>query len=426
MKVAFYNLGCKVNSYELAAVEFKFKNNGFEIVDFNSYSDIYVINTCSVTNQSDVKSRKTIRSCKRKNSNAIVAVMGCYSQLNSDKCSEIGADIVLGTSNRNKLYDMVIDFINSKEKQKLIIESKNIKEYEKIKATEFEHTRAFLKIQDGCNNFCSYCIIPYARGRMRSKDPLDVINESIEIVNKGYKEIVLSGIHTGGYGVDLNYPFSKLVKRILDEVVGLERLRISSIEINQIDDLLLDLIKNNKVMCHHLHLPVQSCSNRVLKDMNRHYTIEEYISKINKIKELIPDISITTDIIIGYPIETEEDFLETLDNIKKIEFSFMHIFPFSKRSGTKCEKYEEINGLIMKDRYNRINMLNLYYAKKYADRFLNKELDFIPEEYIDGYLVGHTNNFLKVKVLGNSENIGKLLKILITKSNFPINEGKII
>ena len=426
MKVAFYNLGCKVNSYELAAIEFKFKNNGFEIVDFNSLSDIYVINTCSVTNQSDVKSRKTIRACKRRNNSAIVAVMGCYSQLNSDKCIEIGADIVLGTDKRNLLYDMVIDFIGKKEKQTLITESKNIKEYEKIKATEFEHTRAFLKIQDGCNNFCSYCIIPFARGRMRSKDPVDVINESKEIVEKGYKEIVLSGIHTGGYGVDINYPFSKLVKTILDEVKGLERLRISSIEINQIDDLLLDLIKNNKVMCHHLHLPVQSCSNRILKDMNRHYTIEEYIDKINKIKELIPDISITTDIIIGYPIETDDDFNETLDNIKKIEFSFMHIFPFSKRSGTKCEKYDEINGLIMKARYNKINMLNLYYAKKYADKFLNKELDFIPEEYIDGYLVGHTNNFLKVKVLGNSDKIGQMMRILITKTDFPINEGKII
>ena len=426
MKVAFYNLGCKVNSYELAAIEFKFKNNGFEIVDFNDFSDIYVINTCSVTNQSDVKSRKTIRACKRRNNSAIVAVMGCYSQLNSDKCIEIGADIVLGTDKRNLLYDMVIDFIDKKEKQTLITESKNIKEYEKIKATEFEHTRAFLKIQDGCNNFCSYCIIPFARGRMRSKDPVDVINESKEIVEKGYKEIVLSGIHTGGYGIDINYPFSKLVKTILDEVKGLERLRISSIEINQIDDLLLDLIKNNKVMCHHLHLPVQSCSNRILKDMNRHYTIEEYIDKINKIKELIPDISITTDIIIGYPIETDDDFNETLDNIKKIEFSFMHIFPFSKRSGTKCEKYDEINGLIMKARYNKINMLNLYYAKKYADKFLNKELDFIPEEYIDGYLVGHTNNFLKVKVLGNSDKIGQMIRILITKSDFPINEGKII
>ena len=426
MKVAFYNLGCKVNSYELAAIEFKFKNNGFEIVDFNGFSDIYVINTCSVTNQSDVKSRKTIRACKRRNSNAIVAVMGCYSQLNSEKCIEIGADIVLGTDKRNLLYDLVIDFIDKKEKQTLITESKNIKEYEKIKATEFEHTRAFLKIQDGCNNFCSYCIIPFARGRMRSKDPVDVINESKEIVEKGYKEIVLSGIHTGGYGIDIDYPFSKLVKTILDEVKGLERLRISSIEINQIDDLLLDLIKNNKVMCHHLHLPVQSCSNRILKDMNRHYTIEEYIDKINKIKELIPDISITTDIIIGYPIETDDDFNETLDNIKKIEFSFMHIFPFSKRSGTKCEKYDEINGLIMKARYNKINMLNLYYAKKYADKFLNKELDFIPEEYIDGYLVGHTNNFLKVKVLGNSDKLGQMMRILITKTDFPINEGKII
>ena len=426
MNVAFYNLGCKVNSYELAAIEFIFKQNGYNVVDFSDCADIYVINTCSVTNQSDVKSRKYIRSCKRKNPNAIVAVMGCYSQLNSEKCLEIGADIVLGTSNRNKLFDMVEEYINNKDKKALIIPSKEIKEYEKIKATEFEHTRAFLKIQDGCNNFCSYCIIPYARGRMRSKDPLDVINESKEIVDKGYREIVLSGIHTGGYGVDINYPFTKLVKKILDEVKGLERLRISSIEINQIDDELLELIKTNKVMCHHLHLPVQSCSNRVLKDMNRHYTIEEYIDKINKIRSIIPDISITTDIIIGYPIETDLDFDETIENVKKIEFSFMHIFPFSKRSGTKCEKYDEINGIIMKSRYNRLNKLNLELAKKYNDKFKDQVLDFIPEEVDNEYLTGHTNNFIKIKVVGNKELIGKMLKIKIIETDFPMCLGKIL
>lgn len=426
MKVAFYNLGCKVNSYELAAIEFIFRTNGFEVVDFNSFSDVYVINTCSVTNQSDVKSRKYIRACKRRNINACVAVMGCYSQLNSDKCLEIGADIVLGTNNRNKLPELVFEFLKNKNKKALITPSKEIKEYEKLEATEFEHTRAFLKIQDGCNNFCSYCIIPYARGRMRSKAPDDVISESIKIVNKGYKEIVLSGIHTGGYGVDINYPFSKLVKRILDEVKGLERLRISSIEINQIDDTLLDLIKNNKVMCHHLHLPVQSCSNHVLKDMNRHYTIEEYKNRINEIRSIIPDISITTDIIIGYPIETEEDFNETIKNVLEIEFSFMHIFPFSKRSGTKCDKYQELNGLIMKDRFNRLNKINLELAKKYANKFLDMKLDFIPEEYIDGYLYGHTNNFLKVKVEGKREEIGQIKEILIKKADFPLCEGKML
>ncbi|MCR5461624.1 MAG: tRNA (N(6)-L-threonylcarbamoyladenosine(37)-C(2))-methylthiotransferase MtaB [bacterium] len=426
MKVAFYNLGCKVNSYELMAIEFMFKNDGYDIVDFNDESDIYVINTCSVTNQSDVKSRKAIRSCKRKNPNAIVAVMGCFSQLNSEKCAEIGADVILGTSNRSKLKELVEKVLKEKHKEILITKSKDIKEYEKLEATEFEHTRAFLKIQDGCNNFCSYCIIPYARGRMRSKDPLDVINESKIIVNKGYKEIVLAGIHTGGYGTDINYPFSKLVKNILDEVKGLERLRISSIEINQIDDELLMLIKNNKVMCHHLHLPVQSCSNHVLRDMNRHYTIEEYIDKINYIRSIIPDISITTDIIIGYPIESDEDFSETLKNVAKIRFSFMHIFPFSKRSGTKCDKYNEINGIIMKSRFNKLNELNLVLAKEYANLFLDKTLDFIPEEYIDGYLYGHTNNYLRVRVEGKKEYIGNMYSILIKKADFPICDGKII
>ena len=425
MKVAFYNLGCKVNSYELAAIEFMFKQNNFDIVSFDQISDIYVINTCSVTNQSDVKSRKYIRAARRRNENAIIAVMGCYSQLNSEKCAEIGANIVLGTNDRKKLFDLVMEYINNKEKKLLITPSKEIKEYENLEATEFEHTRAFLKIQDGCNNFCSYCIIPYARGRMRSKPVIDVINESKKIVEKGYKEIVLSGIHTGGYGVDLNYPFSKLIEKILNEVKGLERLRISSIEINQIDDLLLKLMKENKVMCHHLHLPVQSCSNKILKDMNRHYTIEEYIDKINHIRNIIPDISITTDIIIGYPIETDEDFNETLENVKKINFSFMHIFPFSKRSGTKCDKYQEINGIIMKSRYNRINALNMELANNYAKRFEGEVLDFIPEEYVDGYLIGHTNNFLKVKVPGKSSDIGKMLEIRIEKGLYPICIGKL-
>ena len=426
MTVAFYNLGCKVNSYELMAIEYSFKQEGFIVVDFNDCADVYVVNTCSVTNQSDVKSRKVIRACKRRNPNACVAVMGCFSQLNKEKCAEIGCDVILGTTNRGMLKDLVLDYLKTKETKINVVDSKEIKEYEKLEATEFEHTRAFLKIQDGCNNFCSYCIIPYARGRMRSKDPLDVINESKKIVEKGYKEIVLAGIHTGGYGVDINYPFSKLVKNILDEVKGLERLRISSIEINQIDDLLLDLIKNNKVMCHHLHLPVQSCSNRVLKDMNRHYTIEEYIKKIELIRSIIPDISITTDIIIGYPIESDEDFDETIKNVLKIRFSYMHIFPFSKRNGTKCEKYKELNGIIMKSRFNKLNEINLTLAKEYANSFLNKTLDFIPEEYIDGYLYGHTNNYLRVKVEGKKEYIGNMYNILIKKADFPLCEGKII
>lgn len=426
MRAAFYNLGCKVNSYELASVEFMFKQNNFDIVSFDSISDVYVINTCSVTNQSDVKSRKYIRAAKRRNPNACIAVMGCFSQLNPEKCAEIGADVVIGTNNRKELFNLVMDYLNKKENITLVSPAKDIKEYERLEATEFEHTRAFLKIQDGCNNFCSYCIIPYARGRMRSKPVTDVIEESKKIVSKGYKEIVLSGIHTGGYGVDIKYPFSKLIEKILNEVKGLERLRISSIEINQIDDLLLDLMKNNKVMCHHLHLPVQSCSNRVLKDMNRHYTIEEFIEKIEHIRSIIPDISITTDIIIGYPIETDEDFNETLENVKKINFSFMHIFPFSKRSGTKCDKYTEINGLIMKSRYNRINAVNLELANNYAKQFENSILDFIPEEYIDGYLVGHTNNFLKVKVTGKDGDIGKMLQIKVEKGAYPICEGKII
>ena len=427
MKVAIHTLGCKVNSYESSAVLAMFKDANYEVVDFNSFSDVYIINTCSVTNQSDAKSRKYIRQAIRKNPEAIVVVMGCYAQTNKEEIKRIlGVSIVIGNHEKNNVLNLVNEFISKRNPIDKVIDISKVKDFENLEATEFERTRAFLKIQDGCNNFCSYCIIPYARGRMRSRPKADVLKQALMITEKGYKEIVLTGIHTGGYGVDINYAFSSLVKDILNNTPKLERLRISSIEMNQIDDEILRLLKEEPRLCNHIHLPIQSGSNNVLKMMNRHYDIDRYMDVVNKLREANPDISITTDIIIGYPTESEEDFNETLENVKKINFSFMHIFPFSKRSGTVAARYEELNGNIMNERLKKISKINQEMAKSFADKFINRELDFIPESYHDGNLIGHTSNFLKVIVKGNEELIGQKISIIIKKTGFPENYGEII
>lgn len=427
MKVAIHTLGCKVNSYESSAVLAMFKDANYEVVDFNSFSDVYIINTCSVTNQSDAKSRKYIRQAIRKNPEAIVVVMGCYAQTNKEEIKNIlGVSIVIGNHEKNNVLNLVNEFISKRNPIDKVIDISKVKDFENLEATEFERTRAFLKIQDGCNNFCSYCIIPYARGRMRSRPKADVLKQALMITEKGYKEIVLTGIHTGGYGVDINYAFSSLVKDILNNTPKLERLRISSIEMNQIDDEILRLLKEEPRLCNHIHLPIQSGSNNVLKMMNRHYDIDRYMDVVNKLREANPDISITTDIIIGYPTESEEDFNETLENVKKINFSFMHIFPFSKRSGTVAARYEELNGNIMNERLKKISKINQEMAKSFADKFINRELDFIPESYHDGNLIGHTSNFLKVIVKGNEELIGQKISIIIKRTGFPENYGEII
>ena len=419
MKAAFYNLGCKVNSYELQAIEFVFRTNGFDVVDFNSVADVYVINTCSVTNQSDVKSRKVIRACKRRNDSACVAVMGCYSQLNSEKCKEIGADIVLGTNNRNKLPDMVFEFLENKKKQILITPSKEIKEYEKMEATEFEHTRAFLKIQDGCNNFCSYCIIPYARGRIRSRKPESIIEEVKKISEIGLKEIVLTGIHIASYGKDFKTEYGLIdLLEDLNKIDGIERIRLGSIEPLLMSKEFIQRLSKLEKICHHFHLSLQSGCTETLKRMNRRYTAEEFEEVVNRLRNTYEDVILTTDIIVGFPLETDEEFNITYEFLKKIKFYKMHVFKYSPRTGTKAAAIkEQIPGDIKEKRSKVLLELSDINEEEYLKNYIGKIVDVLFEEKDEeGYYKGHTANYIMVKAKSDRDVSGEILKVNVTEN----------
>ena len=409
MKVAIHSLGCKVNIYESEYVISLLKKNNYQIVDFSSFSDIYIINTCSVTNESDRKSRKAISQARKNNPNAIIIVMGCYSQLKAD---EIEADIIIGNKDKSKIIELINEYQAKKEKVKKIYDLKHTT-FENMEIDKFiNHTRAFVKIQDGCNAFCSYCIIPYTRGNIRSKNKEDVINEIKKLVDNGYQEIVLTGIHTGKYGIDLNTNLETLLKELV-KIKGLYRLRLSSIEINEITEGIIKLIKENNIMAKHLHIPLQSGSDKILKLMNRHYDTKYFYEKIQKIRDEIPDISITTDLIVGFPYETEECFVETIDLLKKIKFSHIHTFPYSKRDGTKASLMPQIDGNIKKKRVKEVLEISNYYESEFYKQSINKIYDGVSEVKEDKTII-HTTNFIPV-IIPNKISNNKLVNIKITK-----------
>jgi threonylcarbamoyladenosine tRNA methylthiotransferase MtaB len=400
MKVAFYTLGCKVNTYETMSVKEQFEQRGYTIVDAKAFADVYVVNTCTVTNNADSKSRKMIRRMNRQNPDAVVAVMGCYAQMDPETISKIdGVDIIMGTTHRDQLIEHVESVLNDRLQIQAIDDVASYRAFDELHVSHYlDHTRAFIKIQDGCNNFCSYCIIPYARGRVRSRPYSDVINETKTLIKNGYKEIVLTGIHTGGYGADLDVSFYDLLKG-LSQLEGLKRLRISSIEINELSDDILTLIKENTVFARHLHIPLQSGSNAVLKDMRRHYTKEDYLRRIQAIRALIPDIAITTDIIVGYPTETKERFEEMVDFVKTCAFTEMHVFPFSKRNGTKAAQYTQfIHGDVKQERVQTLLELNQHHHQAFINQIRENPLSVLFESSDDTYTYGHASNYLYVAV----------------------------
>ena len=393
MKVGVYTLGCKVNTYESEFIISLFKNRGYEIVDFNDDCDVYVINTCTVTNNSDRKDRKIINSVKDK---GIVIVCGCFVESATDYDFD-GVDVVIGNYNKSLIVDYLEEFIRTK---KQIISKENIMTvpFEDMEINHVEtKTRAFVKIQDGCENYCAYCIIPFVRGRCRSKEKDTVIREITTLVNNGYKEIVLTGIHTGNYGVDLGIKFSSLLEEILN-IPGLKRLRISSIEITELDDKFFELLKN-PILCNHLHIPLQSGSDNVLKLMNRKYDINKYKEIISKIRQIRPNINITTDLIVGFPTETKEDFEETKNNINDIKFGKIHVFPYSKRDGTLAATFKNIvKDSDKKERTKEMLDISSKLEYDYYKSFLNKKLDVIIEEVNETYSIGHSSNYIKVHV----------------------------
>lgn len=400
MKVGICSLGCKVNIYESEVVTDLLKKGGYEIVPFEDKADIYIINTCSVTNESDKKSRKMINRAKKNNSEAIIVVMGCYSQVSSD---DIEADIILGNKDKSKIVEILNDFIRDRESKKIIYDLSSV-EFEKMEISHFDnHTRAFVKIQDGCNAFCSYCIIPYTRGRVRSKNKEDVIEEVSRLVKDGYKEIVLTGIHTGRYGIDINSSLYELLCELV-KIPNIYRIRLSSIEINEVTPEIIDLYKNNKIMARHLHVPLQSGSNKILKLMNRRYNKEEFMKMIDKLRE-IEDISLTTDLIVGFPNETDDDFEETMDTLKKIHFTKIHTFPYSRRRGTVADKMDgHISGDIKKKRVHEVIELSNEYENEYYKSKISKVYDGVIERHNNGLVVVHTSNFIPV-IIDDNDNI---------------------
>jgi len=422
MKFAIHTFGCKVNIYESEYIINQMQNNNYNLVDFNEESDIYIINTCTVTNEADKKDRKLIRTTRNNHKNSILIVMGCYSQLNPQ---DIDADIILGNKYKSKIIELIEKFKQTKEKI-VLVEDISETNFEDMYINRFvEHTRAFVKIQDGCNAFCSYCTIPYARGGLRSKEFNKVIEEVTNLVNNGYKEIVLTGIHTGRYGIENNTNLEKLLHELV-KIEGIFRIRLSSIEINEITNGIISLIKNNKIMAKHLHIPLQSGSNTILKSMNRLYDLDFFFKRIDYIRKEIPDISITTDLIVGFPGETEELFQETINTLNRIKFIKVHTFPYSKRTGTKAASMtNHLDGTTKKCRVREVLSLSDKHELEFYNNNLNKEFDGIVETRKDNKKIVITSNYIPVEIENNLENNTKV-NIKITKINNNKVLGKII
>ena len=425
--IAFHTLGCKVNTYESNAMLKIFNEAGYQEVDFKEIADVYVINTCTVTNTGDSKSRQMIRKAIRKNPQATVCVVGCYSQIAPEEIEQIeGVGVVLGTQHRKDIVKYVDEYLKTGKPVIKVDNVMNLNKFEDLNIDRFKNTRAFLKIQDGCNNFCTYCIIPYARGRVRSRDKDSVLNQAKTLVANGYIEIVLTGIHTAGYGEDLdNYSFYDLLVDLV-KIDGLKRLRISSIETSQISDEIINLIGSNDIIVDHLDIPLQSGCDATLKRMNRKYTTSQYLEKINKIRNYLPNIAFTTDVIVGFPGESDEEFEETYNFIKEVNYSELHVFPYSPRRNTPAAKMkDQVDDKIKHERVNRLLELSKELNRDFALKQIGKTLKVLFEKRDGDYLVGHASDYLKVRVKTTDNLIGEIVEVKI--NNYEgILEGSVV
>ena len=396
---AIATLGCKVNTYESQGYESALVDKGYEQVSFKEKADVYIINTCAVTNTAGSKSRQKIHAAIALNPEALIAVVGCYAQTASEQLEQdANIDILLGSDGKSRLADMIEEGLRKKRPQKLIHDVRKVNVFEALPIHRFEHqTRAFLKIQDGCNQFCSYCIIPFARGAERSLPEDEVLAIARSLSESGHREIVLSGIHTGRYGNGINSSLCQLMKRMVKEIPKLQRIRISSIEMNEITDELLEFIKGEEKIARHPHIPVQSANTTVLKNMNRPYTIAWFMERVDYIRSLIPDISISSDVITGFPQESEEQFQDTLDNIARMRLSFLHVFPYSRRDHTAAAQMSgHLENKIKKERASRLANLSKQLYTAYKQNFIGKEVSVIFEKEKDGKLIGHSSEYLEV------------------------------
>lgn len=409
MKFKIITLGCKVNTYESNSISDTLLANGYEKALDDRQADIVIINTCTVTNTANNKSLKMIRHAIRNNRDAIIIVTGCSAQVYHKQIMEIdGVSIIIGTVGKSQILKYIEEYKKNKEQ---IIDVKNNTNilFEEMKLNNFDKTRAFVKIQDGCNNFCSYCIIPFTRGSVRSRNKDEIINEIKTLINYGHHEIVLTGIHTGNYGEEFdNYDFASLLSDLV-KIQGLDRLRISSIEVTELNDRVLSILEKEKVLVSHLHIPLQAGTDKILKAMNRKYDTKYFKEKIDKIRTIRPDISISTDVIVGFPGETEEDFIESMDFINSMKFSKIHVFPYSKREGTKAATFDnQVDEKVKKDRARLLIKLSKKLEIEYMDKFMGKEVSFIPEVSDNGFVYGHTGNYLYVKANGTSDDLKRI------------------
>lgn len=431
-KVAFYTLGCKVNQYETEAMIESFEAAGYQPVDYEEYADVYIINTCTVTNMGDKKSRQIIRRALESNPNAFIAVVGCYAQISPDKVIEIeGVKLVIGTNERNKIVELVEYAMEKEEKVNMVSDIMDVREFEEMSIKNYKNRRrAFLKIQEGCDQYCSYCIIPYARGHIRSRKPESILDEVKQLAKSGFKEIVLTGIHVASYGKDLENTSLIDIIELVHSVEGIKRIRMSSVEPKTLNNDFIGRLTKLPKICRHFHLSLQSGSDETLKRMNRKYTTEEYIRVVNNLREVYPDVAITTDIIVGFPGETEEEFKSTVDFIKLVDFSDMHVFKFSPREGTPAAKYKnQVTPNIKEQRSKIITSIAQERKIAFQNKFLNTKMDVLFEYMIDkqGKIYeGHTDNYIRVLAVSEKEIKGIICPVELKAIKEDYVEGEII
>jgi len=430
MKVAFSTLGCRVNIYETEALIELFKEEGYQIVDFGEKADVYVINSCTVTNMGDKKSRQMVHRAHRLNEDAIIAMVGCYSQIKPDEVSKIpGINIVLGTRNKKEIINLINKFKEERKNQVSLKDVIKDKIFEDIRVKNYDNrTRAFIKIQDGCNNFCSYCLIPYARGASVSKPLAGIIEEVKDLSENGFKEIILSGIDVSSYGKDLEEDITLVrVFEVIDKIDGIERIRIGSIGPEFFTDENIMRLKALKKLCPHFHISLQSGCNETLKRMNRHYTAQEYSEAVNKLRENFSDISITTDIIAGFPGETVEEFNETYSFLQNIKLTKTHVFKYSVREGTRAAKLPDMVSASEKEERSK-KLIEL--SDKLENEFINKNLglsyDVLYEKRLDdGMYDGYTPNYIRVISDSAADIEDRIIKTKLEKNINLAAKGKI-
>ena len=407
MKFNIITFGCKVNQYESNMMEENMLSSNFFYEENKDLADIIIVNTCSVTNVADKKCLKMIRRIRRKKPDSLLVVAGCSSQNNQEVYKKLDIDILLGNKDKSRIADIIKEYLKTEKRYVKFYNEREL-EFEDMQINDYNHNRAFIKIEDGCDNFCSYCIIPYVRGSVRSKDFSKVINEAKSLADHNHKEIVLTGIHTGHY-LNNNHDLTDLINE-LSKIDNILRIRISSIEITELNDKFLNMLEKNKKVSDHLHIPLQAGSDEILKRMNRKYDLKYYEDKINRIRSIRPDISITTDIIVGFPYETDELFNSTLDFAKKMNFSKIHVFPYSKREGTSAASMpNQVDDKIKKMRVKKLMELSDKLEKEYYDKFKGKELDILIEECDNNVSIGHTSNYLMV-TLNECLTVGEIYK----------------